>query len=137
MSNMSYKRTYQGLGRQAHLTVPCPREAELILAYAMMQSLADDLGALRRDGFWQQDPNEMLLHPQACYPRYMPGGSFNTMLSSTWLLKELQSEGVQVLYDIIKAASEGRVRVGRGTVVRMAKQASAVPARGQPKETAR
>ena len=84
----------------------------MVLAHAMLVSLAQDLGRALAQGRWKSDPAEM---------RDLP----NMTAEDLKLCRELDSSAVQTLYGVVAAGSAGRVPTGRGTVLRMARRYAA------------
>ena len=90
----------------------------LVLAFALLMNLAEDLALLRGAGLWRHDPVEMLSKP---LERVMLFGDY---VYSHLSVRELGSERMQVLYAMVAAGTGGRMAVDRGLVVRLAKAVS-------------
>lgn len=85
--------------------VPELEDAGWLLGAAMLESLAQDLALTHAAGWWSHDPNEMAdMHAEA-----------------NGLLRELYSPGVQGIFDLIAAATGGRVQVERPWLLRQAR----------------
>lgn len=84
-------------------------DVPMVLAQAMLISLAQDLGRALAERRWKSDPAEM---------RSAPGMTAEDLK----LARELDSAAVQTLYAVVAAGSAGRVPTGRGTVLRMARR---------------
>jgi hypothetical protein len=89
-----------------------PSDMPMVLAHALLVSLAQDLGRALAEGRWKSDPAEM---------RDLP----NMTAEDLKLCRELDSSAVQTLYGVVAAGSAGRVPTGRGTVLRMARRYAA------------
>lgn len=80
-------------------------DREWILAAALLDSLAEDLALTFAARWWRLDPCEM---ERVCH-------------EASILVKELRSQSVQMLHDLITSATEGRVKPGLGWLIRLAK----------------
>ena len=90
-----------------------PGDCRWILAYAILDSLASDMGRRRRQGLWVDHPDEM------AGKRMLPVGE---LPQPDDLLKELHSLFVMELCEVIRADTCGRVQIGISNVVKLAKQ---------------
>ena len=86
-----------------------PDDVPMVLAQALLISLAQDLGRALAEKHWKSDPAEMLT--AACMTA-----------ERLKLAHEIDSPAVQTLYGVVAAGSAGRVPTGRGTVLRMARR---------------
>jgi len=100
-----------------------------ILSYAMIMSLAADLGKLRRLGMWKHNPNEMRDSPwfhlpcDVIFKRKNPyNKSSDWPDSPSFLLRQYNETVVPPLCEFIASATNGKVKVSQSNVVYMAKQ---------------
>jgi hypothetical protein len=91
---------------------PVEQDVNWILAYALLDSLASDLKIRRKQGFWEQHPDEM--EGKVAYP-------VNEVPQPNDLLRELRSAWFTRLCDIIFHDTRGTVRVGRSDILRRAR----------------
>jgi hypothetical protein len=84
---------------------PTSEDRYWILAAAMLDTVADDLGLCREAGWWTDRPEEMR---GRCY-------------EADQLLNELAGDGVRMLADVVVAETNRRVEIDTGWVVRRAK----------------
>lgn len=88
-----------------------------LLAALLLDNLEDDLARAMVLGWWKQDPAEMSRLP-FLQDRIL---SEKARLQPRLLAAEVESDAVQMLYDLIRAATNGRVAVGRGVLIRNAR----------------
>ena len=93
-------------------------DVPMVLAQALLISLAQDLGRAHAARRWRADPHEML-------------GSPALTAQELKLAHKLDSEAVQGLYAVVAGGSAGRVPTGRGTVLRMARRYSGIMSKYQ------
>jgi len=98
-----------------------------LLAAAMLSSLADDLGRYRRLGWWEDDPEEMRERIGSDPGKTLRSANFPT---PDVLLKELESEAVEMCSMVVRQFAPRSAMAGRGGIVRMAKVASGQQQRG-------
>lgn len=91
---------------------PDEQDINWVLAYAILDSLAEDLRLRRRQGFWKNHPNEM--QEKTAYP-------VNEIPQPRDLLKELNSTWFTHLCGIIFHDTGGNVRVGTSDILRRAR----------------
>lgn len=91
-----------------------PDKADIpwVLAFAILDSLVDDLRLRRRQGFWKCHPDEM--QDKVAYP-------VNGIPQPNDLLKELRSRWVQDLMDTVAYESSNRVRINISDLLRRAR----------------
>ena len=94
-------------------------DRDWILAGVLLRSLEDDLAAAHANGWWRQDPAEMLAQP----PRHLRIRSGHVRpVQGAHLANELDSPAIERLYEIIRGCTGGRMSAGRGTVIRNARR---------------
>lgn len=81
-------------------------DGEWLLAAAMLAQMAEDLAVMRAAGWWDIDPAEMR----------------GRHYIADEILAELGSEKTEALYDAIRCATSGRMKLGTGWLVRMARK---------------
>lgn len=91
---------------------PDKADVSWILAFAILDSLVDDLRIRRRQGFWKHHPDEM--QDKVAYP-------VNGTPQPNDLLKELRSRWAQNLMDTIAFESNNRVRINISDLLRRAR----------------
>lgn len=91
-----------------------PDKADIpwVLAYAILDSLVNDLRLRRRQGFWKHHPDEM--QGKFAYP-------MNGIPQPRDLLRELRSRWVQDLLNTIAYESNNRVRINISDLLRRAR----------------
>jgi hypothetical protein len=100
-----------------------------ILSYAMIMSLAADLGKLRKMGLWKHNPNEMQESPWFHLPCDVILRRGNSgCKSSDWpdspsfILRQYNETVAPPLCEFITGATNGKIKVSQSNVVYMAKQ---------------
>lgn len=88
-----------------------------VLAYALINSLADDLAIYRRMGLWDSHPDEMKTHPLF----YSVPANQAHLMPPNSLLKELRSDTVQQCFDEILSGTNGKHKLNQGAIIRLAK----------------
>lgn len=84
-------------------------DAEWILAAAMLDTMVDDLAITHAAGWWRTEAQEMR----------------GKCAEADALLAELESSRVQGLHDLVRAATQGRVQMGTGWMMRLARTRAA------------
>jgi len=80
-------------------------DMQWLLAAAVLNTIADDLALTCAAGWWKDHPREMA----------------GKCMAADRLLAELQSEAMAHLCDVVKDGTRGRVEVGWGWMLRMAR----------------
>lgn len=91
---------------------PDTQDIHWVLAYAILDSLSEDLRLRRRQGFWKHHPDEMA--DKVAFP-------VNEVPQPRELLRELHSEWVARLCGIVFHDTRGRVRLGMSDIIRRAR----------------
>lgn len=81
-------------------------DGEWLLAAAILAQVAEDLALTHKAGWWTLNPSEM---------RHR-----NSLADA--LLKEIEEGAVEMLFDVVRSGTQGRVQVGFGWLVRMARR---------------
>jgi len=91
---------------------PDKHDINWVLAYAILDSLSEDLRLRRKQRFWQTHPDEM--RGKTAYP-------INEIPQPADLLKEINSAWVSCLCSLIFYETQGRVRIGVSDLIRRAR----------------
>lgn len=91
--------------RQDTAVLPVVGDAHWLLAAAMLENLSQDLALTHAAGWWQSCPREMA----------------GKAAEADALLRELYSSPVQELFELITAATGGRVKLEIGWLLRQAR----------------
>lgn len=92
---------------------PDASDTRWILAYALLDSLAGDLAQRRKQGLWQDHPNEMR------GKWHMP---ISGLPQPNDLLKELHSAVLVHLCELIYADTCGRIAIDLSNIIKLARQ---------------
>jgi hypothetical protein len=100
-----------------------------ILSYAILMSLAMDLGKLRKLGLWRDNPNEMRESPWFHLPgdvivkRDSPNSKASDWPDSPRHVLDQYNETVAPpLCEYITSATDGKVRVNQSNIIYLAKR---------------
>lgn len=100
-----------------------------ILAYAILMSLATDLGKLRKIGLWRDNPNEMRESPWFHLPgdvilkHKSPGNKSSDWPDSPRAILDQYNETVAPpLCDFVTSATDGKIRLNQSNIIYLAKR---------------
>lgn len=113
-----------------------------LLAAAMLDSIASDLGRLRRRGLWKDHPCEMrksvwyrvpcdlCLRPSLRNKQGQIEKKMEWFETPQMLLSEFRSQQIDLLFEMIRSATDGRVVLSRNFLIMKAKEKSMRPIGG-------
>jgi len=107
MANGRHHEFHKPILEKVAISAADVSEADMqwLLAAAVLNTIADDLALTCAAGWWKDHPREMA----------------GKCMAADRLLAELQSEAVMHLCDVVKDGTRGRVEMGWGWMLRMAR----------------
>jgi hypothetical protein len=117
--------------RELASELQCGSDAEWVIAYALIQSLAADLAKLRKFGLWSVTPSEMRQSPWFNVPcSLIRKGGRGIAGESEWhdtpnfLLRQYEGALTLKLCAIISSSSNGAIQINQSDVLRLAKHST-------------